>query len=961
MKTLLLQFVLCVVAATVGARGEAIVSVLARTGQAAPGFGGGATFSTFAEPRITPEGQVLFVSDADGAGLDNSNDTGLFFNPSTVSLQLAARESGLAPGLGAGVKYRNLLVNPIARPGGRIGFALGITGTGIDETNDGVLYFGPVAQLRPVAQESRPAPGTGEIYSPGWIFQTFANAAVNQRILANGAGRIAFKALLGGAATSSDDDVLMTGLPTAPTSVAREGGLAPGCGGAVYAQAVADSLFIDALYNGANQVLFDTALSGTGVTSLNNRALFRGTSTTAMQLVARRGSPAPGVEAGLRYRSFVPQGFNDAGTFIFSGTVEDSGGAQPANPNCVWISTGGAAPALLRRQGQTLPGGLSPIVNFDSVLVNHSGKIALQANLATAFGFANPQGIWVGTPAAFTLVAQTGMDAPGLPSGQKFIGFDPGSLQFNKLGEVAFRATIGPDALNTVNSIWAVDQTGALVLVLKEGDSIMLGGTSRTVQNISPLMGGLNPGADEDGRTRALSDNDRLTFRIDASGPVPNQAVLVAVITGVPNDPPIAMDDNLTVRSGLGLRVLTNDSDPNGDPIKIIAVTQGAKGRVTFTATAVNYAPSATFDGTDTFTYTITDGRNGFATATVNLTNPFVPVRGTYVTDVTQGGTKVGTISASIGTNGAVRGRVVINGKAFGLNGSADFMRVFTQTFRRPGMPDLVLTLNFDTPGGVATLSGGATGDPTAYVVVPVPAFATRALADAPVGRYNFRLPGSGGATEPHGTGWLSATLSPSGKLRFAGVLPDGTSTLFSSQLRVDATALVNVALYRNPKGSFSGKITFAPMASSDATATFRQIKPMQVTPTPLFNAGFDIMINSDGQRFIAPAKGVRMLSFPTNPLADFTFSEGDLAASITQTMRVAANDKVLVEPPMNPALAALTFTPNRSTGLFSGSFTPTAGTKRNYRGVILIKTNEGAGFFTGPTQTGTFSYQPQP
>jgi hypothetical protein len=961
MKTVLLHLALCLVAATGSARADAIVSILARTGQAATGFGGGATFSTFTEPRITPEGQVLFVSDATGTGLDASNNTGLFFNPSTVSLQLAARESGIAPGFGVGVKYRNLLVNSIARPGGRIGFALGITGTGIDETNDGVLFFGPATQLRGVAQEGRGATGTGEIYSPGWIFQTFANAPVNQRILANGAGRIAFKALLGGAATASDDDVLMAGAPTTPTSVAREGAIAPGCGGAVYAQAAADSLFIDTLFNGANQVFFRTALTGTGVTSLNNRALFRGTSTATMQLVARRGNLAPGVEAGLRYQSFLPQGLNDGGVFIFSGTVEDNMGATPANPNCVWTATGTAAPTLLLRQGQTAPGGLSPLVSFDSVLVNHSGKIAFQANLVGAFGFGNPQGIWVGTPAAFTLVAQTGMQAPGLPTGQKFFAFDTGSLQFNKLGEVAFRATIGPDSGNTVNSIWATDNTGALVLVLKEGDTISLGGTTRTVLNIAPLASGLTPGADEDGRTRALSDNDRLTFRIDASGPVPNQAVLVAVISGVPNDPPIAVDDNLTVRSGIGLKVLANDSDPNGDPIKIVAVTQGAEGRVSFSATAVNYAPSATFDGTDTFTYTISDGRNGLATATVTITNPFVPVRGTYVTDVTQGGTKVGTISVSVGTNGAVHGRLVINGKTFVLNGSADFMRVFTQTFRRTGLPDLVLTLNFDTPGGAATLSGGATGDAMDYVIVPVPALLTHTLPDAPAGRYNFRLPGTGGATEPHGTGWLSATLSSNARLRVAGVLPDGTSTMFASQLRSDATALVNAPLYRNPKGSFSGKITFSPMASSDATATFRQVKPMQVTPTPLFNGGFDIMINSDGQRFIAPVKGMRTLSFPTNPLADFSFSEGDLAATIMQTVRVATNDAVTIEPPTNPALTALTFTLNRSTGLFSGTFTPTAGTKRSYRGVILIKTNEGSGIFTGTTQTGTFSYKPQP
>lgn len=97
-------------------------------------------------------------------------------------------------------------------------------------------------------------------------------------------------------------------------------------------------------------------------------------------------------------------------------------------------------------------------------------------------------------------------------------------------------------------------------------------------------------------------------------------------ITVVPvNDAPTLADDSGTLDEddALTIDVLTNDSDIDGDTLTITGVTQGSVGTVTFDGTTVHYTPNANVHGSDSFTYTVSDGRGGTATATVTITiNP---------------------------------------------------------------------------------------------------------------------------------------------------------------------------------------------------------------------------------------------------------------------------------------------------------------------------------------------------
>ncbi|KAB2968256.1 retention module-containing protein, partial [Zoogloea sp.] len=87
------------------------------------------------------------------------------------------------------------------------------------------------------------------------------------------------------------------------------------------------------------------------------------------------------------------------------------------------------------------------------------------------------------------------------------------------------------------------------------------------------------------------------------------------------NVAPVAADDAITIDEDQPavVDVLANDRDPNGDPLTVIAA-EAANGVVTINPDGtLSYVPKADFNGVDTVTYTISDGKGGTANATVTI------------------------------------------------------------------------------------------------------------------------------------------------------------------------------------------------------------------------------------------------------------------------------------------------------------------------------------------------------
>lgn len=120
--------------------------------------------------------------------------------------------------------------------------------------------------------------------------------------------------------------------------------------------------------------------------------------------------------------------------------------------------------------------------------------------------------------------------------------------------------------------------------------------------------------------TRSITATDTVTASITGT-----QAGIT--VSSAANNPPVAVNDSATIYAGSGyvpIDVLANDSDPDvGNVIHVTVASNPPHGSTLITGggTGVSYRPDSNFVGTDTFTYTISDG-SLTDSATVTVTVP---------------------------------------------------------------------------------------------------------------------------------------------------------------------------------------------------------------------------------------------------------------------------------------------------------------------------------------------------
>ena len=131
-------------------------------------------------------------------------------------------------------------------------------------------------------------------------------------------------------------------------------------------------------------------------------------------------------------------------------------------------------------------------------------------------------------------------------------------------------------------------------------------------------------------------------YAITVTGVDPDgNQVSTTFVLGVANPALIASNDGVQTPAdtAVTLAPLANDSDPDGDTLSISHVSTPAHGTVTINPDGtLNYTPNAGFTGTETLTYTVSDGEGGTDIATIAIVvgTPLAGAPETAIASITQ-------------------------------------------------------------------------------------------------------------------------------------------------------------------------------------------------------------------------------------------------------------------------------------------------------------------------------------
>ncbi|HTU23746.1 MAG TPA: cellulose binding domain-containing protein, partial [Pirellulales bacterium] len=134
------------------------------------------------------------------------------------------------------------------------------------------------------------------------------------------------------------------------------------------------------------------------------------------------------------------------------------------------------------------------------------------------------------------------------------------------------------------------------------------------------------------GWNASIASGASVSFGFNANtgnaGLVPTGYVLTNVTGGSSgggnsNQPPTPVNDSVQVNPNqtTTLNVLANDTDPAGYALSVLSITQPAEGKAVLNPSGtINYTPNTGYTGADSFSYTVSDGHGGTASALVSIT-----------------------------------------------------------------------------------------------------------------------------------------------------------------------------------------------------------------------------------------------------------------------------------------------------------------------------------------------------
>jgi hypothetical protein len=231
------------------------------------------------------------------------------------------------------------------------------------------------------------------------------------------------------------------------------------------------------------RVAFAAALEGPAITAANRTGIWSG-DHSSLTLIARAGTPAPGVAPGGVFASFPvdfaltpPEG--GEGRLGFT-AVLGGAGMSSAQDEGLWVDAPGGA-SLLAREGAAAPGPAGVV--FSSPLfidVNRAGHALVTASVSgTGVGTTNNVGFWTDRSGTLAPLLREGDPAPGGAPGVviggagQFIGtgYTFLSITWSEDSRLAVVTSLTGSGVTTFNNevLFVEQATGGTILV-REGD-----------------------------------------------------------------------------------------------------------------------------------------------------------------------------------------------------------------------------------------------------------------------------------------------------------------------------------------------------------------------------------------------------------------------------------------------------------------------------------------------------------
>ena len=489
---------------------------IALSGQQAPGAPTGATYdsASFSSPTLNEGGDVVFRGRASGSDVVTTNG---FWQTTSQTLGLVTRDGVTAPGTAVNfVSFGNSVINTY----GDIAFnanvnAIGTQNQGIWKNTGGVWSL--------VAREGDQAAGTQD----GVVFGNrlgFSNSISSPLI--NDQENVAFSSFL-----SVPNDLLLNNdrgiwadISGALQLVARSGDPAPGTvAGVKFLMPVGTSVGLG--LNNVGDVVFTSRLIGPGILQPHNTGGIWKTSGGTVELVAKEGDSAPGLDSGVAFGYSFDSAFgnpviNYAGDIAFRSYLLGSG-VSPTNDDSVWRQTDGTL-NLIAREGDAAPG-IGADVQFGGLsdpTLNGNGDMLFRSSITgTGIDTLNDFALWIVNSGALTKLIREGDPAPGTDPNIFFgntYGNPFGQFLLNNNGVAAFTASLGGTGVTDNNNfgLWAMDQLGMIELIIREGDQIEVApGDVRTVRGVTPFSLANGSGI-ENGDASYLNNADQLAFTV---------------------------------------------------------------------------------------------------------------------------------------------------------------------------------------------------------------------------------------------------------------------------------------------------------------------------------------------------------------------------------------------------------------------------------------------------------------